>query len=123
MSRHDVDVETITLYRPTGPNELALIEASGWRAFPPRLPQQPIFYPVLTEEYATRIARDWNAQDGNSGYVLRFEVPKAVLERWPPQQGAAGAAFRELWVPAEELQEFNACIVGPIELVAEYPSD
>jgi hypothetical protein len=114
-------VDTITLYRPTGPEELALVAESGWRAFPPRLPQQPIFYPVLTEEYATRIARDWNAKDGKTGYVLRFDVPAAVLERWPPQQGAAGAIFRELWIPADELDELNSCIVGRIEIVAEYP--
>jgi len=49
---------TVTLYRPVGPKELALIEASGWRAFPPRLPEQPIFYPVLNEDYAIQIARD-----------------------------------------------------------------
>jgi hypothetical protein len=48
------------LYRPTGEKEIALIRASGWRAFPPRLPEQPIFYPILNEEYATQIARDWS---------------------------------------------------------------
>lgn len=46
--------------RPAGPEELALVEASGWREWPPRLPGQPMFYPVLNEEYAARIARDWN---------------------------------------------------------------
>jgi hypothetical protein len=112
----------VTLFRPTGQAERDLVEASGWRAFPPRLPQQPIFYPVLTEEYATRIARDWNAREGNVGYVLRFELPAEALDRWPPQQGAAGATFRELWVPAEELDEFNALIRDRIELVAEYRS-
>ena len=44
-----VDVETVTLWRPTGPQELALVESSGWRAWPPRLADQPIFYPVLNE--------------------------------------------------------------------------
>ena len=53
-------MSAITLYRPVGPQELALIEASGWREFPPRLPEQPIFYPVLNEEDAIQIARDWN---------------------------------------------------------------
>jgi hypothetical protein len=38
---------TTTLWRPVGPEELALVEASGRRAWPPRLPEQPIFYPVL----------------------------------------------------------------------------
>jgi hypothetical protein len=42
------------LYRSVGPEELELIERSGWRAFPPRLPEQPIFYPVVEKEYAVR---------------------------------------------------------------------
>jgi hypothetical protein len=111
------------LYRPVGQAELDLIAASGWRRFPPRLSHQPIFYPVLSEEYATKIARDWNTVDpvsGFVGYVLRFAVRADVFERWPPQQGASGAVFRELWVPAEELDDFNAAIVGQIEVVAEY---
>jgi hypothetical protein len=65
---------TTTLYRPVGPKELALIRASGMKAFPPRLPEQPIFYPVLNEEYATQIARDWNVTDSGAGYVTRFAI-------------------------------------------------
>jgi hypothetical protein len=119
----DEDAVTLTLYRPVGQAELDLIAASDWREFPPRLPQQPIFYPVLTEEYATKIARDWNTKDAASGYVgyvLRFQVVEHALERWPPQQGAAGGTFRELWVPADELDAFNATIRGSIEVIAEY---
>jgi hypothetical protein len=66
--------ETITLWRPVGPKELKLIEAAEMRAFPPRLPEQPIFYPVLTEDYAVKIARDWNVRASGAGYVTRFEV-------------------------------------------------
>ena len=57
-------VHTVTLFRPTGEKEFALIRNSGWTAFPPRLPDQPFFYPVLKEEYASQIARDWNTRDG-----------------------------------------------------------
>lgn len=71
------DTETVVLWRPTGPEELAPVEASGWREWPPRRPQQPIFYPVLAEEYATKIARDWNVPASGSGYVTRFEVRKS----------------------------------------------
>jgi hypothetical protein len=113
----------VTLFRPVGQGELDLVEASGWKTFPLRLDHQPIFYPVLTEEYATKIARDWNTKDATSGfvgYVLRFTVANSALDRWPPQQGASGDAFRELWVPAEELEDFNAMIIGAIEVVAEY---
>ena len=66
------EIDTVTLWRPTGPEELALVEASRWRKWPPRLAGQPIFYPVLNEEYATKIARDWNVRQSGAGYVTRF---------------------------------------------------
>jgi hypothetical protein len=110
---------TATLYRPVGPHELALIEASGWMEFPPRLPGQPIFYPVLNEEYATQIARDWNMRASGSGFVTRFRVDAAYLQRFP-RQVVGGAAHEELWVPAEELPEFNRHIVGRIEVVSAF---
>jgi hypothetical protein len=111
-----------TLYRPVGQPELDLIAGSGWRAFPPRLSGQPIFYPVLNEEYATMIARQWNTKDGNVGYVLRFDVRAEVADRYPVQT-VGGRICQELWVPAEELDAFNAAIVGPIVVVAEYRDD
>jgi hypothetical protein len=79
--------ETVTLWRPTGPEELALVEASGWREWPPRLPGQPIFYPVLSEEYATMIARDWNVRHSGSGYVTRFQVRRSFPR---PVRGSPG---------------------------------
>ncbi|MBE3560600.1 MAG: hypothetical protein IMW89_15480 [Ktedonobacteraceae bacterium] len=113
--------ETVILFRPVGSDELALIEKSGWRAFPPRLFWQPIFYPVLNEEYATRIARDWNARDGNTGYVTRFRVRSAFLRRYEIHQ-VGSAFYQEYWIPAEDLEEFNRQIVGRIEVVAAFHS-
>jgi hypothetical protein len=115
-------VSTRTLWRPVGPQELALVEASGWRAFPPRLPDQPIFYPVLNEAYAAQIARDWNVPASGSGFVTRFEVDAVFLERYP-RQVVGGREHEELWVPAEDLDEFNRHIVGAIEVVAEFHRD
>ncbi|MBP2479162.1 hypothetical protein JOF53_008034 [Crossiella equi] len=112
-------METTTLWRPTGPEELDLVRASGWRAWPPRLPDQPIFYPVLNEDYAIRIARDWNVPHGGVGYVTRFEVETEFLSRYPVRQ-AGGRTILELWVPAEELAEFNTHLVGLIEVVHEF---
>ncbi|HEU5425774.1 MAG TPA: hypothetical protein VFU74_02825 [Actinocrinis sp.] len=96
-----------------------MVEASGWRAWPPRLREQPIFYPVLNEDYAVRIARDWNVPASGVGYVTRFEVDAGFLERYPVRQ-VGGETILELWVPAEELEEFNAHIVGLIEVVREF---
>jgi hypothetical protein len=110
---------TVTLWRPVGPKELDLIRASAMRAFPPRLPDQPIFYPVLSEDYARRIAREWNVPASGMGYVTRFEVDAAFLSRYAPQT-AGGRACSEYWIPAEELGAFNAAIVGAIEVIAAY---
>jgi hypothetical protein len=112
-------MRTVTLYRPVGPKELALLEASGWRHFPPRLPEQPIFYPVMNEEYATQIARDWNVKESGAGYVTRFAVDADFVARYPVQI-VGNSMHKELWVPAEELDEFNRHIVGPIEVVSRF---
>jgi hypothetical protein len=111
--------ETVTLYRPVGPKELALIEASGFRAFPPRLPQHPSFYPVMNREYAAQIASTWNVRDSGAGFVTRFQVRAAYLAKYDVQTVGA-AVHAELWVPAEELDEFNANIVGPIEVIETF---
>ena len=112
--------ETVTLWRPTGPEELKLVEETGWTAWPPRLPEQPIFYPVTTEEYAVKIARDWNVPSSGSGFVTRFEVRKDYLDQYDVQQ-AGGKAHEEYWIPAEDIDAFNAAIVGTIEVVRSFP--
>lgn len=112
-------VETVTLWRPVGPAELALIEASGMRGFPPRLPDQPIFYPVVTEDYAVKIARDWNVRDSGSGFVTRFAVRRDYLDQFEVQN-AGGRAHREYWIPAEDLPAFNGAILGPIEVTHRF---
>ncbi|MEH2377900.1 MAG: hypothetical protein V7K27_03200 [Nostoc sp.] len=66
--------ETVTLYRPTGPKELELVKQNDYTKWPPRLPEQPIFYPVTNEEYAQEIATKWNVMDSGVGYVTRFSV-------------------------------------------------
>lgn len=112
-------METVTLWRPTGPDELRLVESSGWRQWPPRLPEQPIFYPVLNEEYATRIARDWNVKASGVGYVTRFDVARDFLDRYEVHQ-AGGETILEYWIPAEDLADLNRHIIGTIDVVAEY---
>ena len=115
-------MKTLTLYRPVGPKELQLIEESGWTKFPPRLPEQPIFYPVMNEAYAVQIARDWNVRDSGAGFVTRFELDAAFAQRYPIQTVGASVHV-ELWVPAEDLEDFNRHIVGAIEVIAEFRRD
>ena len=113
--------EATLLYRPVGQKELELIRESGLTEFPPRLPEQPIFYPVLTQEYATKIARDWNTRYNSDGFgfVTRFRVRPAFLARYEVQT-VGGSDHQEYWIPAEELTEFNRNIIGKIEVIAEY---
>jgi hypothetical protein len=119
---NDSDGMVTVLYRPVGQKELDLIAEGGFRAFPPRLEWQPIFYPVLNEEYATFIAREWNTKDAASGYVgyvLRFGVRTNYLDRFDVQV-VGSATAREYWIPAQELAAFNDNIVGEIEVISKY---
>lgn len=111
----------VTLYRPVGTAELRLIEASGWTAFPPRLPDQPIFSPVTNEGYAVQIALDWNAKhnDDHRGYVTRFTVDGAFLSSYRLEI-VGGREHGEYWIHAEQLPELNAAIVGQIEVIANF---
>ena len=111
------------LYRPVGTGELKLIEKSGFRRFPPRLPEQPFFYPVLNEQYAVEIASQWNVKYNadHKGYVTEFEVEDVFAGKYIPH--IVGDDYhRELWIPAEELDEFNEHITGTIRVIREFPS-
>ncbi len=113
------DSKTTTLFRPVGPEELELIRQSGMAAFPPRLPGQPIFYPVTNEQYAIQIARDWNVRDSGSGYVTKFGIDSEYLAKFEVQK-VGGELHTELWVPAEELAEFNSHIIGQIQVTKQF---
>lgn len=113
------------LYRPVGEKELALIAENNYIEFPPRLPEQPIFYPVLNERYASEIAEKWNTRDKNSGYkgyVTQFEIDDTYISRYEVR--TVGAAYhQELWIPAEELTEFNSHIIGKIRVITKFQRD
>lgn len=107
------------LYRPVGLYEMNKILDSEGKRFPPRLPEQPIFYPVLNIPYATKIAKNWNTKDSNSGfvgYVTAFEVNDKYIEKFDIQC-AGGEICKELWIPSAELEEFNKKIIGNIEII------
>jgi hypothetical protein len=111
------------LYRPIGYRELELIANSQFLSFPPRLPSQPIFYPVLNLDYGIQIAKDWNTTDPNSGYagfVTQFDVDDAYISQFEIQIVGSSQVHQELWIPAEDLAEFNRYILGEIKIVAAY---
>lgn len=114
--------DTLKLYRPVGKKELELIADSGFKAYPPRLTWQPIFYPVMNFEYAAQIAREWNTPDEFSGYcgfVTAFEVDATYASKFAVQN-VGGFEHNELWIPSEELAEFNEHIIGKINVLAAF---
>jgi len=111
--------DVITMYRPTGPQELELVRQSGFKRWPPRLPDQPIFYPVTNEDYAVQIARDWNVKASGQGFVTRFHVRAEFMNRYRIEK-VGGVDHTEWWIPAEELEEFNDNIVGLIEVIRHF---
>jgi hypothetical protein len=110
----------VILYRPVGAKELDLIKGNDYRSFPPRLPEQPIFYPVLTQDYAEEIAA-WNLKDpasGYKGYILQFEIDDNYIKSYQTHE-AGGKSRLEYWIPADELELFNQHIIGQIVLIKE----
>ncbi len=113
------DVMAMILYRPVGKAELALIDAADYTAYPPRLPEQPIFYPVLNERYAREIAEKWNKKSSDSGYegyVTTFEIDDDFMAHYTVQTVGAGY-HQEYWIPAEDLDVFNIHILGKIRVI------
>lgn len=112
------------LYRPVGTRELELIITAEYSAYPPRLPEQPIFYPVLNEKYASEIASQWNVKynDDHRGYVTKFEIDDGYVKQF--EIHTVGDSYhQELWIPAEELEIFNRHIIGKIQIIKEYPEN
>ena len=108
------------LYQPVGPEELGLIYDSDFRSFPPRLPEQPIFYPVTNRGYAERIASEWNTMSNSfAGYVTEFSVDDKFVAKY--DRNIVGASeHEELWVPAEELEDFNRHLTTRINVISAF---
>ncbi|QSW87095.1 ADP-ribosylation/crystallin J1 [Flavobacterium endoglycinae] len=118
-------METTRLYRPVGLKEVELIAELDYNAFPPRLEWQPIFYPVTNQQYADQIAFEWNTVDEFSGFigiVTAFDVNSDFLKKYEIQN-VGDKNHNELWIPSEELIDFNANIVNGIEIVNVHFTD
>jgi hypothetical protein len=114
------------LYRPVGYQELVLIASTNFLVFPPRLASQPIFYPVLNLDYGIQIAKNWNTTDSNSGFagfVTQFDVDDEYVSQFEIQIVGSSQVHQELWIPAEQLAEFNRHIFGKIKVVEAYYGD
>jgi hypothetical protein len=111
--------EVVEMLRPVGPKELELLQENGFTRWPPRLPEQPISYPVTNQKYAAEISEKWNTMDFGYGAVTRFFVRSSFMAKYVVQQ--VGASYHtEWWVPAEDLESLNDNIVRFIEVVQEF---
>ena len=113
--------DTILLFRSTGPAELEQLKENDFTRWPPRLPDQPIFYPVLHESYAEEVARNWNVPEDRMAYVTRFLVKKSFIDQYELHM-VGGELHIEYWIPAEDLEALNDNIVGKIEVIGEFPT-
>jgi len=122
MEEKDKDKEeTIELFRAVGQGEHDMVKESG--KFPARMPWQPLFCPMLEESYAVEVARGHHTQDpasGYVGYVLRFRVRRAFIERYDPVTAGGVEHHREYRIPAEDLADLNKNLVGPIEVLHSF---
>lgn len=116
----DPAMTTKVLFRPVGLKEVELILDANAEAFPPRVPEQPIFYPVLNRAYAEQIARQWNTTEPDfAGFTTSFKVEANYAGKF--SEHVVGARHHsELWIPAEELVEFNRHIVGKIVIASAF---
>jgi hypothetical protein len=111
------------LFRPTGLGELRLVLQRDLAGWPPRLPDQPIFYPVTTARYAAQIAREWNTKSElRAGYVTEFAVDDAYVSQFE-RKIVGSREHEELWVPAEQLEELNRNITAPIKVIDAFFGD
>lgn len=118
-------MKTITLYRPVGLKEMELIATSNYTQFPQRLAWQPIFYPVMNQQYAEQIAREWNTVDEFSDYcgiVTAFDVDEIYLQKFEVQN-VGDKTHNEIWIPSEEMNLFNDKIFGEIRIVNGFFGD
>lgn len=76
---------------------MELIKNSGYRKYPPKLPEQPIFYPVLNKNYAIEIASQWNVKynDDHRGYVTQFEVDDEYIRQF--EVHTVGRSYQKFW--------------------------
>lgn len=111
------------LFRPTGLRELRLVLERDLAGWPARLPDQPIFYPVTNVAYAEQIAREWNTKSElRAGYVTEFEVDDAYASQFE-RKVVGNRTHEELWVPAEQLADFNRHILGKIRVLSAFFGD
>lgn len=78
---------------------------------------------MLHLEYAEQIAREWNVSESGAGFVTAFEVDEGFVRRYEVRTVGKAGLHEELWVPAEDLEQFNRHIVGTIRVVASFFSE
>lgn len=68
-----MDPPETKLFRSVTSKEIELIKAADWNKFPPRIVDEPVFYPTATKDQAARSAIDLSKLSGQ-GTVVEFPI-------------------------------------------------
>lgn len=112
-------METVALYRSTGPEDLLLVEQNGFKRWPARLSWQPIFDPISNEQYAIDYARDWNVKDSGKVFVTQFSAEKSFINQSQIHQ-VDPTYSTEWWISAKDLVHSNDHLVGNKQVIHEF---
>ncbi len=103
-----------TLYRAVNAEELAALQSLRWKGFPPCA--EAAFYPALNARFALDFIHSQEGGKKPALYLTRFQIHAGYVRSFEVQT-LSGEVHDELWVPAEEWENFNRNIVGRIAVV------
>ncbi len=115
-------IETLTLYKPLTPIQLAAVIESGWRSFSLDHPSQKNFYLKVNKNYADLVAKMWSAPKYSAGYVAELEIEQHFIEQYE-LQSIAYDDQSEYRIPVEDLNKLNQHIIGLIDVISAFHFD
>ena len=113
--------ESVTLYSPVSPSQLAKIINADWQQFFLHSDGQRFFFPKLHASFAEMLARQWEAKVHSAGYVVCFDIQRPFIDRFSLETVAYQEHF-EYRIPANVLDQFNRAIWGNIRLLSAFES-
>lgn len=110
---------TIRLYAPVSPHQLAKVINAGWQDFFPCSDEQKYFFPKLHRGFAEMLARQWEARVYSAGYVVCLDVRYAFINQFPLET-VAYEEHLEYRIPSHFLDQFNQSLVSKIQLLSAF---
>lgn len=110
--------DILQLYYPISEKQLPLIAGSQFKQFPYRFFGQKPLCPILSKEYALRVASEpsnWSMQKTQFVYILRFLVQIDHIRKYI--QGDIDNPNTRIVIPGNYITQLNNAIVGFIEVI------